>query len=347
MAKKLLIDREELNRRIALPLEEKIKWAIERYLDYLETYHNVGVYVSFSGGKDSQVLADIIDRLHAGEMMQYLEKEYLFFYKLYVKDKPAPPKVFCDTGLEFPEIRTHVKKFENVTWLKPKMLWVDVVQNIGFLIGSKKVSRMITDIRNPTDTNKNSRTLYLTGIKMDGTKSKSFKLANIWRKLIDADFKVSGKCCDIFKKEPFHRFEKETKRKPMAATTTSEGDIRRISYMQTGCNSFGDKPMSRPLSIFTEENIWAYADLKNIRFADVYYERDIEFLEDDGQLTIVRVEGEKRTGCMFCLIGQPKQIEKRIDRLRITHNKQWKFLMDGKIGMRNVLEYIGIKSKLF
>lgn len=271
---KILINREELTRRVSLPLYDKIKWAIERYLDYLDIYHNEGVYISFSGGKDSQVLADIIDRLHAGEMIQYLEKEYLFFYKLYVKDKPAPPKVFCDTGLEFPEIRTHVKKFENVTWLKPKMNWVDVVQNVGFLIGSKKVSRMITDIRNPKATNLQSRTLYLTGIKSDGTKSKSFKLANIWRKLIDAD-------------------------------------------------------------------------LKNIRFADVYYERDIEFLEDDGQLTIVRVEGEKRTGCMFCLIGQPKQIERRIDRLRITHNKQWKFLMDGKIGMRNVLEYIGIKTKLF
>lgn len=95
---KLLIDREELNKRIALSLDEKIKWAIERYLDYLDIYHDEGVYIAFSGGKDSQVLADIIDRLHAGEMMQYLEKEYLYFYKMYVENKPPHQKFFVILG---------------------------------------------------------------------------------------------------------------------------------------------------------------------------------------------------------------------------------------------------------
>lgn len=340
---KIIIDIEELKYRWSLSLDLKIKWAIERYLDYLESYHESGVYLAFSGGKDSQVLADIIDRLHKGQMCHYLEKEYVVLYKLYVEGKTSPTKVFCDTGLEFPEIRKHVKKFDNVTTLKPKQLWTDVVVNVGFLIGSKKVSRMISDIKKPTDKNQASRTLYLTGIKKDGTKSKSFKLANIWRKLIDAPFNVSGKCCDIFKKEPFHRFEKETGKKPIAATTAQESDMRRISYMQTGCNSFGNKPMSRPISIFTENDIWGYSEKFNIRFAEVYYRREVEFLEDDGQLTVIEVDGEKRTGCMFCLIGQPKHIKERMERLNKTHQKQFNFLMDGKIGMRKVFEYLGIE----
>lgn len=344
---KIIISREELKRRQSFDLKEKIVWTIERYLDYLEVYHETGVYISFSGGKDSQVLKDIIDRLHNGEFIEFLKNEYLFLYNKLVKNNETPPSVFCDTGLEFPEIRKHVKKFKNVVWLKPKQLWTDVVLNIGFLIGSKKTSRMIQDIRNPKETNQKSRTLYLTGVKSDGTETKSFKLAKSWKPLIKAPFQVSGKCCDIFKKEPFKIYEKVTKRKPISATTTDEGDMRRISYMQTGCNSFGDKPMSRPLSIWLEKDIWNYHDLMNIKFADVYYSREVEFFENDGTLTKITVDGEKRTGCIFCLIGTPKQIEQRFDRLKKTHQKQYNFLMDGKINMRQVFEFIGIKSKLF
>lgn len=50
----------------------------------------------FSGGKDSQVL------LHIARSMF-----------------PNIPAVFCDTGLEYPEIRKHVQTFENVVWMKP------------------------------------------------------------------------------------------------------------------------------------------------------------------------------------------------------------------------------------
>ena len=285
------IDTVELKRRLSLPLEEKVKWAIEKYLDYLEVYSTEGVYLSFSGGKDSQVLCHIIDELHAGNMCHYLTKEYKFLYDKLVRGKPSPPKVFCDTGLEFPEIRKHVKKFDNVVRLKPKMKWTEVVMDIGFLIGSKKTSRMISDLRHPTENNKASRNLYLTGIKRDGTKTKSFKLAKRWRKLIDADFKVSGKCCDVFKKDPFKEYEKLTGRKPIMATLTEESVQRRVSYLQTGCNSFGVRAKSRPLSIWREEQVWEYSEKNNIRFADVYYEREVEIKENDGTLSKAVVKG--------------------------------------------------------
>lgn len=341
------VSREELEYRQALPLKEKISWALERYIDFFEVYKGL-VYLSFSGGKDSQTLKDMIDRLHDGKMDHYLNFEYLTL-KNYLKicSDNKPPSAFCDTGLEFPEIRKHVKKFDNVSWLKPKKMWTDVVENVGFLIGSKKTSRMLTDLRNPTANNKKTRKLYLDGVKSDGTTSKSFKLAAIWRPLINAPFKVSGKCCDIFKKDPFKVFEKATGLKPITATTTDEGDNRKLSYLQTGCNSFGDKPMSRPMSIWNTNNVWEYAKLMNIKFADIYYSRDVEVIEKDGSISIVNVEAEDRTGCMFCLVGTPKQIETRMNRLKVTHSKQYYFLMDGKVQMRRVLEFIGIKSTLF
>ncbi|MCO6162581.1 hypothetical protein [Flavobacterium sp. NRK F7] len=343
---KLLVTNDELKRRKSLSLDEKITWTLERYIDYFEAYKGC-VYLSFSGGKDSQVLDDIITNLHDGLLDKYLNFEYLFLKNyLKINSLSKPPKVFCDTGLEFPDIRKHVKGFKNVIWLKPKMKWTDVINNVGFLIGSKKTSRMIKDLRNPTDRNKKSRTLYLSGIKSDGTISNSFKLANRWKPLINAPFKVSDKCCDIFKKEPFRRYEKISKRKPITATTTEEGDMRRISYLKTGCNSFGENPMSRPISIWTENDIWAYHNKFNLNFAPIYYSREVEFIENDGTLSKIRVEPEKRSGCIFCLIGSPKQIEKRFDRLKYTHQKIYNHLMD-KTGFRFVFEFIGIKSKIF
>jgi len=341
MNSKIIIDRNELIKRQSLSLGEKISHTLETYIDYFEVYKG-NVYLSFSGGKDSQILGDLIDKLHDGKLDIYLKFEYLYLKNyLKINSDNKPVRVFCDTGLEFPEIRSHVKKFENTVWLKPKRLWTDVVINVGFLIGSKKTSRMISDIRNPTGKNTNSINLYLTGIKSDGSISKSFKLANIWKPLINAPFQVSGKCCDIFKKEPFHRYEKLTGKKPITATTAQESDMRRISYMQTGCNSFGSKPMSRPLSIWTENDIWDYHNHFNIKFAEVYYDREVEFLENDGTLTIIKVEGEKRTGCIFCLIGNPKQIKGRFDRLKITHQKIYKALMS-VVDMKKVFEYLGI-----
>ena len=46
---------------------------------------------------------------------------------------------------------------------------------------------------------------------------------------------------------------------------------------------------------------------------------------------------------MFCLIVSPKMIEERMNRLEKSHNRQYNFLMDGKVEMRKVLEYIGVK----
>ena len=54
------------------------------------------VYVSFSGGKDSTVLLDLARRAY-----------------------PDIEAVFCDTGLEYPEIREFIRSKENVTWIHP------------------------------------------------------------------------------------------------------------------------------------------------------------------------------------------------------------------------------------
>ena len=77
------------------PLELKIEKTKLRIKEWYE-YYNGEVYVSFSGGKDSTVLLDIVRSVY-----------------------PEVEAVFSDTGLEFPEIREFVKSKENVTIIKP------------------------------------------------------------------------------------------------------------------------------------------------------------------------------------------------------------------------------------
>jgi 3'-phosphoadenosine 5'-phosphosulfate sulfotransferase (PAPS reductase)/FAD synthetase len=322
---------DELKERLSLPLEDKIKWAIERYLDFVEVYKLEGVYLCFSGGKDSQTLYEIIKGLHQGKYEHFLKNEYFFLYSVYVRHRPTPPLMFCDTGLEYPEIRKHVKQFENVDWFKPKMKFTDVIKKYGFAVASKEVAQKVSEILS-------TKSLKLFNKRMYGDNKGHGKLSIKWRKLLTAPFKVSGKCCDIFKKEPFERYEKLTGRKPIVATTTEESSLRIMSYMRTGCNSFDKgKEKSRPMSIFTESDVWAFARINNIRFAEVYYDRVI-----DGIL----VKALKRTGCIFCLFGieqEPKDEMNRFQKLAITNPRQYKFCIE--LGIGEVLDFIGVEHK--
>ena len=65
----------------------------------------------------------------------------------------------------------------------------------------------------------------------------------------------------------------------------------------------------------------------------------------DGQLH--GVMGYERTGCVFCMFGAHLDAEPtRFQRLQRTHPQLWRYCMKdweaGGLGMRSVLEYIGI-----
>ena len=117
---------DELRQWQALPLSIKIRMTEERIRMWVREYGEDGVYVSFSGGKDSTVLLDIVRN------------------RMGYKDIPA---VFVDTGLEYPEIREFVKTFDNVVWLKPKMQFRNVIEKYGYPFPSKEVSEAIEGAR--------------------------------------------------------------------------------------------------------------------------------------------------------------------------------------------------------
>lgn len=356
----------ELNDRLKWPVEEKIKHAIYTFLEYY-IYFKGNVYLSFSGGKDSQTLAWIIDEIFKGkwelnvkvsliEILNLDSKEAIkdAYQQIIIEKKYGEvPFVFCDTGLEFPEIRKHVKSYgDRVVWMKPLMKFPEVIRNIGVAVVSKKIAEHVRRLKqylgNPNPKNEATRNLYMTGIKKDGSKSKQYKLPEKWKKLIYAPFKVSEKCCDIFKKEPWKRYGKETGRKGITATTVVESMQRRNSYLLTGCNTF-DKggELSRPLSIFTEKDVWLLSEQYGFKFCEVYYDRIFNVPDGNGGFFEVLVKAEQRTGCMFCLFGihlEPKDKPNRFQRMAITHPKQYQFMIN-ECGLGKVLDFIGVKYK--
>ena len=235
----------QLQQRQGLYLQTKIKLTMKRVEEWYNAWEGK-VYVSFSGGKDSTVLLDLV------------RKKY-----------PEVLAVFVDTGLEFPEIRQFVKEFDNVTILRPEITFKEVIETKGYPIISKQFAFKVKRIRqNP---NCASSKYFLTGIKSDGSYNPYGKIANKWMHLINAPFKISDECCDVMKKEPIKRYEKKTGNRRYIGTMASDSQQRRLNYLKTGCNSFIKyKEISQPLGFWTTKDVWDYINLNNLPYCNIY-----------------------------------------------------------------------------
>lgn len=112
--------KEQLKILQSLPLDIKVAKTLQRIREWVQHYGENGVYVSFSGGKDSTVLLHLVRSIY-----------------------PNVKAVFSDTGLEFPEIRNFVKTFDNVDWVKPKITFGEIVTKFGYPLFGKEVSNTI------------------------------------------------------------------------------------------------------------------------------------------------------------------------------------------------------------
>lgn len=286
----------------ALPLEQKVDRSIERIVEWYH-YWKGNVAVSFSGGKDSTVLLHLVRAYY-----------------------PEVPAVFVDTGLEWPEVRTFVKEVGNVIWLKPRMSFRKVIEKYGYPVPSKEIAQCLGEI----DVSRRTGNLAwvnqrLYGILPDGSAAKIFCVPEKWRFLADAPFSCSDRCCHVMKKGPAHKYTKESGRKLYVGTMAQDSSLRKQSWLRNSCNAFKlREPISRPLSFWMEEDIWAYLREQEVSYSKIY---DM---------------GADRTGCMFCMFGvHLEKGENRFQRMKRTHPAQYRYCLE-KLGLREVLDFIGV-----
>lgn len=285
----------QLRQMQSLPLEAKIIKSQQRIREWYEHWGGQ-VYVAFSGGKDSTVLLNLVRELY-----------------------PNVPAVFADTGLEYPEIRNFVKRFDNVKTIRPEMSFRKVLQKYGYPVVSKEQAGFIYEYRT-------TKSDILRNKRWFGNKKGRFKISEKWKYLVNAPFKISDKCCDIIKKNPSKEYEQETGRKPLIGVMASDSDRRQRQWLRHGCNAFDlGRPRSNPLSFWLEEDVWEYLHSLNVPYSKIY---DM---------------GYTRTGCMFCMFGvHLEQRPNRFERMKKTHPKLWNYCIN-KLCVGQVLDYMGIE----
>lgn len=362
----------------SMPLNIKVRMTQNRIRGWVDEYGEDGVYVSFSGGKDSTVLLDIVRKMYPGILA-----------------------VFVDTGLEYPEIREFVKTFDNVTWLKPKKTFRQVIEEYGYPFISKEVSDKVqgarkyvkalaererddlvpyswaiadllaidrrNDKENPVYQNlkmgvipsETSRYQQIVGTYpgKDG-KPSSYNLSK-YKFFLEAPFEISANCCRIMKKAPVHSFGRQTGRKPITAQMASESRLRTSQWLKNGCNGFHmSSPISNPMSFWTEQDVLLYIKENNLPICSVYGEivevedkevsiKDQDVLElFDIDRTYYRTTGCQRTGCMFCGYGchLEEPGEGRFLKMKETHPKQYDYIMrpkeKGGLNYKEVIDWI-------
>lgn len=310
--------RAELKQLQSLPLDMKIDLTKQRIREWDYRYMGA-VYLSWSGGKDSTVLRHIA-----------------------MQEIPDIPCVFVNTGLEYPEIQKFVRdakeRGENVEILYPKMRFPDVIKKYGYPIISKEVSSTIYGARKSIEAgNMNTvRVRQMMGLLRNGEDYSDQYNHEKYRPLMNADFKISDRCCRIMKKGPAYKYDRKTGRKPITAQMACESKLRLQTWIVNGCNGFDMKnPISNPMSFWTEQDVLQYIKEYNVEIPNVYgdivyggNEDQMHFDECGGTLCTT---GCKRTGCIYCAYGAhlEKQGEHRFLRLKETHPKQYKYCIGG------------------
>ena len=302
---------DDLRQMQSLPLSAKILMTKNRIRDWYE-YFDGQVYVSFSGGKDSTVLLHIARELY-----------------------PDIEAVFVNTGLEYPEIRKFVKTFDNVTILRPKMRFDEVIRKYGYPLISKSVANCVRGAK----LGQQSRINLLNGKDVDGSDRKSKFSKAKYKPLLNVDFEISDMCCDVMKKKPSYDFRKRTGKKPILATMAQESMLREKNWYKSDCNAFDNKhPQSAPMSFWTEQDVLQYIKENNIPIASVY--GDVVYKDEDGFMYQDSICGGKlcttgcaRTGCIFCAFGAHLDERgggrSRFERLKETHPKQYEYCIGG------------------
>lgn len=335
---------EEMLMKQRVPYRIKRRMSEDRVRDFIRECETRGLNYHVSvGGLDSIVLAKLI------EEMGY-----------------DVPRVSAST-LEDKTIQAVHKEMGCIV-VNPLKSKVNILQEEGFPVLSKKIANKIDTLAHPSEKNKTVRHAIITGecgeMGHFATNSK-MRLPMRYLKLFGGldeegkalgykapNFRVSHKCCYYLKEAPCDNWAKEHNSVPFLGLMASEGGQRADALEENGCNYFGKTTArSCPFAFYYHSDVVHLAVDLGVHIPEIYGTvRKSEKPNELGDYEYYTT-GEQRTGCSMCGFGiQLEQRPHRFDRLYERSPKEWDFWMnkcckheDGTpYGWGEVLDYIGI-----
>ena len=330
-----------------VPYSIKVRMAQDRIRAFIEECdrRDLNCHVSV-GGLDSIVLGHLI------RSMGYDEKRVPFVSASTLEDKSIQ----------------QVHKEMGCIVVRPLKSKVNILQDEGFPVLSKKIANKIDTLAHPTEKNKTVRHAIITGECGEqghyATDSK-MRLPMTYLKLFGGldkegaalgygkpDFKVSHKCCYYLKEAPCDNWAKEHNSVPFLGLMASEGGQRADALEENGCNYFGKTTArSCPFAFYFHTDVVHLAVDLGVHIPDIYGNVKISEEKNDFGDYEYSTTGEQRTGCSMCGFGiQLESRPHRFDRLYERNPQEWEFWMtrcckddDGQLyGWGKVLDYIGI-----
>ena len=232
----------------ALPYEVKIKRAERRAREYIEKLDDMELNAHVSvGGLDSIVLL-------------------VFLHSIGIHVPAISVSSLEDKSIQ------RVHKALGVEIVKPGKSKVEILNEFGFPVISKRIAGKIDTLQHPTEKNKTVRHAIITGecgAQGHYAKNSRMKLPQKWLELFAgyenenegvnyriAPFKVSNKCCLYMKEQPCDRWAKEHSSCPFLGLMASEGGQREEALTDHGCNYFGKTVIrSAPFTPFLRQDI--------------------------------------------------------------------------------------------
>lgn len=186
-----------------------------------------------------------------------------------------------------------VHKALGVEIVKPYKSKVEVLNEVGFPVISKKIAGRINTLQNPTEKNKTVRHAIITGECGEQghfAKNSRMQLPRRWLKLFggyenenegvnygkpDPEIKVSNDCCWWLKEKPCGDWAVKNNSFPYLGMMASEGGQREEALIDHGCNYYGKTvTRSAPFAIFTRQDI-----LRLAQEMDRWYHGHLEIFE--------------------------------------------------------------------
>ncbi len=252
----------------ALPYEEKIERQKEKAWEFYEEMekrgHNCHVSV---GGLDSITL-------------------FIWLHSIGIHIPAISVSAVEDKGNQ------RVHKALGIEMVKSYKTKVEVLNECGFPVISKRIAGKIDMLQHPSEDNKTVRHAIITGECGEQghfAKNSRMKLPQKWLQKFGGyenenegvhydkpDFFVSNDCCYWLKEKPCDDWAKNNNSYPYLGMMASEGGQREEALVEHGCNYYGKTVIrSAPFAIFVRNDI-----LRLAIEMDMWYHEHIELFEE-------------------------------------------------------------------